>query len=151
MMDQGMMVDPGCLDGKDKRDAVVSWTGGKDGCYACYKAMVEGYQITHLLNFRNIKNTGSHEINPAIIRAQSEALGIALLQSNFFSYEQEFKNTVLDLRAKGEQIDAAVFGHIETHKNLVDRICRDLDIDLLLPLWKHNSKKNFKRNIGLRI
>ena len=130
--------------GFDNGKAVVSWTGGKDGCYACYKAMAEGYQITHLLNFRNMKKTGSHEINPAIIRAQSEALGIALLQRNFFSYEQEFKNTVLDLRAKGEQIDAAVFGHIETHKKLVDRICRDIDIDLLLPLWKHNSKKILK-------
>lgn len=129
------------LNGSDKGRAVVSWTGGKDGCYACYKAMEEGYLITHLLNFRNIKNAGSHEINPEIIRAQSQALGIALLQRDFFSYEQEFKNTILDLRAKGEQIDAAVFGHIETHKKLVDRICTDLDIDLLLPLWKHNSKK----------
>ena len=132
------------LNGTDKGKAVVSWTGGKDGCYACYKAMAEGYQITHLLNFRNMKNTGSHELNPVIIRAQSEALGIALLQRDFFSYEQEFKYAILDLRAKGEQIDAAVFGHIETHKKLVDRICTDLDIDLLLPLWKHNSKKILK-------
>ncbi len=132
------------LNGTDKGKAVVSWTGGKDGCYACYKAMAEGYQITHLLNFRNMKNTGSHEINPVIIRAQSEALGIALLQRDFLSYEQEFKNAILDLLAKGEQIDAAVFGHIETHKKLVDRICRDLDIDLLLPLWKHNSKEILK-------
>lgn len=132
------------LNGTDKGKAVISWTGGKDGCYACYKAMVEGYQITHLLNFRNMKKTGSHEINPAIIQAQSEALGIALLQRNFFSYEKEFKNAVLDLRAKGEQIDAAVFGHIETHKKLVDRICKDLDMDLLLPLWKHNPKKTLK-------
>ena len=133
------------LNGTDKGKAVVSWTGGKDGCYACYKAMAEGYQITHLLNFRNMNKTGSHEINPAIIRAQSEALGIALLQRDFFSYEQEFKNAVLDLRAKGEQIDAAVFGHIETHKKLVDRICRALDIDLLLPLWKYNSKQILKK------
>jgi uncharacterized protein (TIGR00290 family) len=48
---------------------------------------------------------------------------------------------VLDLRAQGARIDGAVFGHIETHKALVDRICQDLDIDLLLPLWKQDSAK----------
>ena len=126
----------------DKGKAVVSWTGGKDGCYACYKAMAEGYQITHLLNFRNMNKTGSHEINPAIIRAQSEALGIALLQRDFFSYEQEFKNAVLDLRAKGEQIDAAVFGHGQVrrvprppqhhrchrHRALRESLCRSKSI-----------------------
>ena len=126
---------------KDSKKVVVSWTGGKDGCFACYKAMAEGYQVTHLLNFKNLKKVGSHEINPRIIQAQSEAIGIPLIQRDFFSYEQEFKNVVLDLRAQGEQIDGAVFGHIETHKMLVDRICRDLDIDLLLPLWRQKSEK----------
>ena len=126
---------------KDSKKVVVSWTGGKDGCFACYKAMAEGYRVTHLLNFKNLKKVGSHEINPRIIQAQSEAIGIPLIQRDFFSYEQEFKNVVLDLRAQGEQIDGAVFGHIETHKMLVDRICRDLDIDLLLPLWRLKSEK----------
>lgn len=129
------------LNGTDKGKVVISWTGGKDGCYACYKAMAEGYQVTHLLNFRNIKKIGSHEINPEIIQAQSEAIGIPLVQRDFFSYEQEFKRVVLDLRAGGARIDGAVFGHIETHKMLVDRICHDLNIDLLLPLWKQDSKK----------
>jgi len=126
---------------KDSKKVVVSWTGGKDGCYACYKAMEEGYQVSHLLNFKNIRKVGSHEINPSIIQAQSEAIGIPLIQREFFSYEQEFKNVVLDLRAQGAGIDGAVFGHIETHKTLVDRICRDLDIDLLLPIWKQKSEK----------
>lgn len=126
---------------KERGHVVVSWTGGKDGCYACYKAMAEGYQVTHLLNFRNRKKTGSHEINPGIIQAQAEAMGIPLIQRDFFSYEQEFKKVISDLRAQGTRIDGAVFGHIETHKALVDRICDDMHIDLLLPLWKQDSKK----------
>jgi uncharacterized protein (TIGR00290 family) len=129
------------LNGTDKGNAVISWTGGKDGCYACYKAMADGYRVTHLLNFRNMKKIGSHEINPEIIQAQSEAIGIPLIQRDFLSYEQEFKNVVLDLRAQGAQIDGAIFGHIETHNKLVDRICRDLDIDPLLPLWKQKSER----------
>ena len=135
------MVNTMKLNGADGGNVVVSWTGGKDGCYACYKSMEEGYQVTHLLNFRNMKKIGSHEINPEIIQAQSEAIGIPLIQKDFFSYEQEFKKIVLDLRAEGARIDGAVFGHIETHKALVDRICHDLDIDLMLPLWKQDSNK----------
>jgi uncharacterized protein (TIGR00290 family) len=134
--------------GTDKGNAVISWTGGKDGCYACYKAMADGYRVTHLLNFRNMKKMGSHEINPGIIQAQSEAIGIPLIQRDFLSYEQEFKNVVLDLRAQGAQIDGAIFGHIETHNKLVDRICKDLDIDSLLPLWKQKSEKLLREIIN---
>lgn len=120
-------------------NAVVSWTGGKDGCYSCYKAMQEGWRVTYLLNFRNISKIGSHDINPDLIRAQSEAIGIPLIQKEFTSYEQEFKRAILDLRAREEKIDGAVFGHIQTHKGLVDRICTDLNLVLLLPLWKRDS------------
>ena len=127
------------LNRNDKGNVIISWTGGKDGCYSCYKTMAEGYRVTHLLNFRNIGKQGSHEVNPKIIRAQSKAMEIPLIQRNFFSYEEEFKKVVLDLRAQGVGIEGAVFGHIETHGNLVTRICRDLDIELLLPLWKQDS------------
>ncbi|MBN1234858.1 MAG: diphthine--ammonia ligase [Methanotrichaceae archaeon] len=93
------------------------------------------------MHFTNQKKTGSHELNPALIRAQALALGLPLQQRDFYSYEEEFKEAVRELQSQGERIDAAVFGHIETHKPLVDRICQDLDIDLLLPIWKRNSEK----------
>lgn len=127
---------------------VVSWTGGKDGCYSCYRVMQDGYRVSYLLNFRNVKKTGSHEINPGIIRAQSEALGVPLIQRDFTSYEEEFKKVVADLRAQGEKIDGAAFGHIQTHKMLVDRICRDLQIEQLLPIWKQDSEKVLREIIG---
>lgn len=125
---------------KERGNAVVSWTGGKDGCYACDKAMADGFRITHLLHFRNAKKRGSHELNPDVIRAQSEATDIPLIQKDFYSYEEEFKSVIRNLRAQGERVDGAVFGHIETHKNLVDRLCGELDLELIMPLWKQDSK-----------
>ena len=136
------------LERTEKGNAVVSWTGGKDGCYSCYKAMAEGYQVTYLLHFRNVNKVGSHEINPQIIQAQSKALGIPLLQRGFTSYEQEFKRAISDLRAQGESIDGAIFGHIETHKMLVERICRDMNLDQIMPLWKQDSAKILKEIIN---
>jgi len=124
----------------ERGNAVVSWTGGKDGCHACHKAMAQGYRITRLLHFTNVKKRGSHELNPAVIRAQSEATGIPLIQKDFSSYEEEFKETIRYLRAQGERVDVAVFGHIATHENLVDRMCDELDFEPIMPLWKQDSK-----------
>ncbi|KKG17530.1 Dph6-related ATP pyrophosphatase [Methanosarcina mazei] len=123
----------------DKGRVVVSWTGGKDGCLASYRAVSEGFEVTHLLNFREIQRRGSHDINPDLLYAQAEALGIPLIHKDFISYEQEFKKAVRDLRDSGETIDGAVFGHIETHKNLVDRICGELGLELIMPLWQRSS------------
>ena len=38
-------------------------------------------------------------------------------------------------------------GTLQTHDKLVERICQDLNIDLLLPLWKQDSKKVLKEII----
>jgi len=134
-------------------NAVISWTGGKDGCLACLKAMSEGYLITHLLHFTNVKKRGSHDMNPGIIRAQSEAMGIPLIEEDFFSYEDEFKKVIRDLRARGEKIDGAIFGHIATHRDLVERICGEMDLELVMPLWKQDSERLLEEMIvaGLEI
>jgi hypothetical protein len=36
------------LNGTYKGNIAVSWTGRKDGCYACYRDLSEGYQVAHL-------------------------------------------------------------------------------------------------------
>ena len=127
--------------GPCRGNVVVSWTGGKDGCYACYQAMAEGYRVTHLVHFRNPDRPGSHELNPAVVRAQSGAIGIPLVQREAASYEQAFGEVVRELRAGGERVDGAVFGHIQTHLPLVDRICRDLDLEPVLPIWQQDPER----------
>ena len=39
----------------DRGSVVVSWTGGKDGCFACHKAILEGFDVSYLLNFMDMK------------------------------------------------------------------------------------------------
>lgn len=127
--------------GCGKGNAVISWTGGKDCCYSCFLAMAAGYHIVRLLHFRNTRKTGSHEMNPEMVQAQAGAMDIPLIQQDAYSYETEFRRIVRDLRAQGERIDAAVFGHIATHKPLVDRLCCELDLDLVLPLWNRDPEQ----------
>jgi uncharacterized protein (TIGR00290 family) len=127
-----------------KGKVAVSWTGGKDGCFACYKTMLEGFEVAYLLNFKDLTKTASHNLNQDLLSAQSRAIGIPVLQIGFHSYEQEFKSAIRDLNDRSAGIEGAVFGHIGTHRNLVDRICRDLGIELLLPLWNRDSESILK-------
>lgn len=124
---------------KPKTNVVVSWTGGKDGCLSCYQATSDSFNVTHLLNFRDTKKKGSHSINPKLLLAQMQATGIQSIRTDFVSYEQEFKKVVQELNKNNAAIEGAVFGHIRTHESLVDRICNDLGIKLIMPLWEYDS------------
>jgi uncharacterized protein (TIGR00290 family) len=125
--------------------AVVSWTGGKDGCLAAYKAMEAGVKVRYLLSFWNRCREGAHEINPALLAAQAESLGVPLIRTGFSSYEEEFKRAFRAIdgaeRKRGAKISSAVFGHIRTHGPLVDRICASLAIEGLMPIWNMNSEE----------
>lgn len=129
------------LEPKPKSNVVVSWTGGKDGCLSCYQAMSDGFNVTHLLNFRDTKKKGSHTINPKLLSAQMQATGIPSILTDFISYEHEFKKVVQELNDNNAAIEGAVFGHIQTHDSLVDRICNDLGVKLIMPLWKRDSEQ----------
>lgn len=125
--------------------AVVSWTGGKDGCLAAYKAMEAGVRVRYLLSFWNRNREGAHEINPALLAAQAESIGLPLVRTGFSSYEEEFKRAVRAIdeaeRKRGAKISSAVFGHIRTHAPLVDRICASLAIEGLMPIWNMDSEE----------
>ncbi|MDF0591532.1 Dph6-related ATP pyrophosphatase [Candidatus Methanocrinis natronophilus] len=125
---------------------------GKDGCMAAYKAMESGVKVRYLLSFWNRNREGSHEVSPTLPAAQAESLGIPLIRTGFLSYEEEFKRTFRaideDVRAKGRGISSAVFGHIRTHGPLVDRICADLAIEGLMPIWNMNSEEIIGELLG---
>lgn len=121
--------------------AISSWSGGKDSCLACYKALKEGQQIKYLLNFisREHKRCCFHGIEARLLKAQAEAVGIELMQkevtADMQKYEQEFKQAVTELMAKGAK--KMVFGDVFLLEqiNWVQRVCKDLKIEPIEPLW----------------
>ena len=36
---------------KDKGMYIATWSGGKDSCLACYKAIQNGLEVSHLVHF----------------------------------------------------------------------------------------------------
>lgn len=122
---------------------VVSWSGGKDSCFALWKAKSQGLKIAHLLNFVNEDSTRamSHGLAPELIALQAQAMGLPLLQKKvtWDTYEAGFKSAVSELKLKG--ITGVVAGdiYLQEHKDWVDRVCGEVDVKAILPLWQMNT------------
>lgn len=121
--------------------AISSWSGGKDSCLACYKALRSGYQVKYLLNFisKEHKRCCFHGIEANLLDLQTRLTGITLIQKevspDMQEYEKEFKEAVSELKAKG--IKKMVFGdvYLEEQKSWVERVCKDLEVEPIEPLW----------------
>ena len=124
---------------------VASWSGGKDSCLACYKAISIGFKVSHLLNMISEEGVSSrsHGLAAALIAAQAQAIGIPVVQrrTTWDSYEHEFKQVVTELKQQG--VDGAVFGdiHVQEHKVWLDKVCQDLAISQVMPLWGRDTRE----------
>ena len=120
---------------------VVSWSGGKDSCLAGYKAVVQGYNVSHLVNFisREFRRVSFHGTRARLISRQAQAVGIPLVQytipPDMSLYEKRFKQAVLAL--KRQRVEGMVFGdiYLQEHRDWVERVCGELGIIPILPLW----------------
>ena len=131
----------------DNLKAISSWSGGKDSCLACYKAIRQGYNVKYLLNFisRESRRGCFHGLEGKLLKFQAGLIGIPLVQKevspDMKKYEEEFKAAVTELR--GNDIGTMVFGdiYLEEHENWIERVCGELKIDALEPLWKNSPDK----------
>lgn len=140
---------------QNMKEVIASWSGGKDSCLACYKAMKKGYQIEYLLNFisREYRRCCFHGIQGELISLQANLIGIPLFQKEVSPdmdlYEKEFKEAVNCLKKKGAK--SMVFGdiYLTEHENWVGRVCQDLKIGMIEPLWQVSPEKIIEEFINL--
>ncbi len=126
--------------------AFVSWSGGKDTSLACYRAKnIDDFEVKYLLNMvsEDGKHSRSHGVSSKLLKLQAEAIGIPIVQrkTTWKTYEEEFKRAVSDLEKDG--IEAGVFGDIDLqgHRDWVERVCKEIGIRPILPLWKEEREK----------
>ena len=131
----------------------ASWSGGKDSCLSCYHAMTNELDVRYLTNMvtEDGKRSCSHGLSAEIIRVQSEAIGIPLVQrpTTRETYETVFKKTIRDL--KQDEISGGVFGDIDfnEHRQWIERVCRETGIIPYLPLWEESQDKIMRDFINL--
>ncbi len=134
-------------------DAFVSWSGGKDSCLACYRAIASGIRVRYLLNMvtEDRRWSRSHGLSAELLRVQAKALGIPLVQQRTTraSYEAEFKNMLLAFKQEG--ITLGVFGDIDfnEHRQWIERVCSAGGVTPHLPLWRQNHEEILKDFIRL--
>lgn len=97
---------------------VASWSGGKESCFACYKAISDGFDVTHLLNF--VSKEGrcmSHGLDSKLMVAQSQVIEIPIVQREvtWETYEREFKIAVRELKQEG--VEGVVFDDIDVQEH----------------------------------
>jgi len=84
---------------------------------------------------------------------QSNLIGIPLVQKevspDMNAYESEFKEAVSAL--KGKNIGGMVFGdiYLDEHKEWVERVCHDLEITPIEPLWNIPTEQILREFIDL--
>jgi len=130
---------------------VSVWSGGKDGCLGCFKAIQKGYEVKYLFNiiFKRNNFVSFHNFHKDMVKMQSEVVGIPIFQveicsqkENQLQFERELREAILKLKNIG--IEAAVFGYIlpgDFQRTLVKCLCSELNFKLIEPLYKKNSKK----------
>lgn len=133
-------------------EALVSWSGGKETSLACYRAMQnELLEVKYLLNMisEDGKHSRSHGLSAALLKTQAKAMGIPIVQrrTTWKSYERVFKKAVLELKTKA--IDTGIFGDIDIqeHRDWVEKVCKEIAIKPILPLWKRKRERLLKEFI----
>lgn len=87
------------------------------------------------------------------MKFQADLIGIPLVQKevspDMEKYEEEFKAAVTEL--KGSEIGTMVFGDIYLleHESWIERVCGDLKINALEPLWNTTPEKIIDEFVGL--
>ena len=121
----------------------ASWSGGKDSCFAYWKATSQGLKVSHLLNFINQDSTKamSHGLDGKLIALQAQAMGLPILQQKvtWETYEAGFKDALEKLKLKG--ITGLVTGdiYLQEHKDWIDRVCGESAVRAVLPLWEMDT------------
>ena len=89
------------------------------------------------------KRSCSHGLSAEVIRMQSEAMGIPVLQRRTTgeTYEAEFISMLRTFRQEG--IEGGVFGDIDfnEHRQWIERVCQAANITPHLPLWLESQDK----------
>jgi uncharacterized protein (TIGR00290 family) len=125
--------------------ALVSWSGGKDSCYALYRASIDAIQPVILLNVLNEagKISRSHGIPESILHAQALLLGLPLhtIAASWQEYESHFTGALTQLKQK-HHLTYAVFGDIDLqgHRDWEEKVCATAGLHAHLPLWQKDRK-----------
>jgi diphthine-ammonia ligase len=130
--------------GKNCMKVAAAWSGGKDSCFACYKAMREGYDVAQLLiMMANPNESNFHMISAELLDAQSQSIGIPIVKqvTTPKAYEKDFTKALLQMKAEGVEglVTGDVYDVALHEAGWLDRICKAVGLESVRPLWHRDT------------
>ena len=129
------------------KTALVSWSGGKDSCYALMMAIRQGLQPAALLNMMNEhgKVSRSHAIPLPVLRLQAKAMGnipLYTVPASWSAYEKEYIAALKRIK-KEQEVNCVVFGDIDLqpHRDWEEKVAHAAHMEAILPLWQMDRFK----------
>ena len=127
-------------------------TGGKDSTLALYRALKQGYEVKHLVTMLPQREDSwmFHFPNIHLTSLFAEAVGIPLVKAETTGIKEKELEDLKNLLS-GLNIDGVVHGGISSQyqKERVDKICRELNLRSIAPLWKEDPIKLLREMISL--
>jgi diphthine-ammonia ligase len=132
---------------------VAAWSGGKDSCFACFKAIQEGFEVTNLLTMMsNETTTNFHMIRADMLDAQANAIEIPLMKRKTTPdmYEEDFKNALRELNADGAKglVTGDIYEVAMHEEGWLNRVCQEVGLKPIKPLWMRDTKEIFREFIA---
>ncbi|MFA5176173.1 MAG: diphthine--ammonia ligase [Candidatus Nanoarchaeia archaeon] len=125
----------------------VLFSGGKDSCYALFKAIQE-HEVVCLISLmsKNKESYMFHTPNINLAEKQAECLDLPIIiQETKGVKEEELKDLekVIKETIKKYKIEGLVTGAIESvyQSSRIQKICDNLNIKCINPLWKKNVEE----------
>jgi diphthine-ammonia ligase len=128
---------------------LASWSGGKDSCFAYYKAAKEGLDVVSLLTFMQNKDASNfHEIKTVLLDAQANALNLPLAKRVTLPnmYEQQFKEALSAFKDKGAEgfVTGDIYEVALHEQGWLERVCKEVGLKPIRPLWQGDTTQIFK-------
>jgi predicted ATP pyrophosphatase (TIGR00289 family) len=134
------------------RVAVLA-TGGKDSTLALFKVLNAGYEVKCLASMIPLREDSwmFHYPNIRLVDLFAEAVGIPLVKAESSGVKEEEVEDLKRLIARLD-VDGVVSGAIasEYQKSRVERICEELNLKCISPLWHKNPLEILNEIVDLK-
>lgn len=123
--------------------AVVSWSGGKDGCLALLRRW-DTYDVRAMVTMfdESGARSRSHGLRPEVIAAQAARLGVRTISAScsWASYTDDFVRALDGLAADG--VTHIVFGDIfeDAHREWTEQVASRAGLIADQPLWNESTR-----------
>lgn len=132
------------------------FSGGKDSTFSIYKAKQNRHQIRCLITILPLSDESKllHFPNIEITKFQSKSMGISQLYFKSESDETKTEEALLEKILEQSKLEYNVKGLVhggilsEFQKNIFEKVCSKLDLELITPLWNTDQVEYMKNLIA---